>query len=299
MNWILRHPTAVLILAIVLLVVGLLGVGVYVVIRPRKIVARAQANLPAEGFDHQPFAALLGRFVAASGEVDYAAWHADPSSRDELERYLANLAAASPKNAPERFPEASERLAYYLNAYNACVIVGVLRHWPLKTVHEVVGPAELKAGFGFFARLQFNLGGEWMSLHHLEQGLIRVEYTDPRVHFLLNCASTSCPPIRPELPSGPDLEDRLATAAREFVNDPRQVRIDVAEKRVRVSSIFVWYEADFLAELKRRGLPPAEQTLIRYLKDLAAPPLAEQLGKARAEGYVVEAIDYDWSLNGS
>ena len=299
MNWILRHPTALLTFAIACLCVGLLGVGVYVLIRPSKIVAAASASLPNQGFDHQPFAALLERFVSASGEVDYAAWHADPAARAGLEGYLANLAAASPKSAPGRFSGTGEHLSYYLNAYNACVILGVLRHWPLETVHEVQGPAEVAAGFGFFAKLQFNLGGEWMSLLHLEQGLIRVEYTDPRVHFVLNCASASCPPIRPQLPSGADLEGRLASAARGFVNDPAQVQVDTAQGKVRVSSIFVWYESDFLAELKRRGLPPAEQTLTRYLEDLAAPPLAEQLRKARAEGYPVEALEYDWSLNGS
>lgn len=297
MNWILRHPTALLIFALLCLILGALSVGLYVLVRPKRVVPSTTATLPAEGFDHGPFATLLERFVSAEGEVDYERWHADPEAREALERYLAALGAASPVSTPERFPEQSERLSYWLNAYNACVIAGVLRHWPLETVHEVQGPAEITAGFGFFARLEFKLGGEWMSLHHLEQGLIRVEFTDPRVHFVLNCASRSCPPIRPQLPTGPDLEQRLASAAQGFVNDPDQIQIDAEAKQVRVSAIFVWYEADFLAELRRRGLPPSEQTILRYLEDLAEPTLANALREARGAGFSVAELDYDWSLN--
>lgn len=298
MNWLLRHPFVFLLFGLLCVVVGLVSVGVYVLIRPERISSKSAPSLPAEGFDHAPFAALLERFVNPQGEVDYAAWRADAEARAGLEGYLANLAAVSPKSAPERFPEPGAKLSYWLNAYNACVIAGVLRHWPLKSVHEVQGPAEITAGFGFFARLEFDLGGDWLTLHHLEQSLIRVEFTDPRVHFILNCASGSCPPIRPQVPTGPDLEERLSKAAHDFVNDPAQIQIDAGAKRVGVSSIFVWYEADFTAALQRRGLPPSEQTLLRYLEDLAEPPLAGRLREARQAGFAVEALEYDWSLNG-
>jgi len=297
-NWLLRHPSLFLLFGLGCLVVGLLSVGVYVLIRPERVSPTRAPALPAEGFDHVPFAQLLERFVSPEGEVDYAGWHGDARAREELEGYLANLAAVSPQSAPARFAEPGARLSYWLNAYNACVIVGVLRNWPLKSVHEVQGPAEITAGFGFFARLEFDLGGDWMTLHHLEQSLIRVEFTDPRVHFVLNCASGGCPPIRPQIPTGPDLEARLSKAAHDFVNDPRQIQIDSEAKRVRVSSIFVWYESDFTAALQRRGLPPSEQTLLRYLEDLAEAPLASRLREAREAGFQVEALDYDWSLNG-
>lgn len=296
MNWILRHPGFVLACSVALLCAGALGCGLYWSIRPRRLSPRAEAELPAAGFEHAPFAALLARFVDGEGRVDYAAWAADPAASRALESYLANLAAASPRSAPERFEEEGAPLAYWLNAYNACVIAGVLRHWPLRSVQDVRAPLELAAGLGFFGTLQFNLGGEWFSLHHLEQGLIRVEFSDPRIHFLLNCASGGCPRIRPELPSGPDLEARLEVAAREFVNDPRQVQVDHEAQRLRLSAIFVWYESDFLAELTRRGLPPAKRTLARYLRDLAAPALRAEL--ERAADYRVEALPYDWDLNG-
>lgn len=297
-NWLLRHPHLFLAFGGLCLLLGIMSIGIYVLIRPQRVEPRAAASLPATGFDHAPFGALLERFVSTDGEVDYAGWHADAEASSALEGYLANLAAASPHSAPARFPSPEARLAYWLNAYNACVIAGVLRHWPLKSVHEVQGPAEITPGFGFFARLEFDLGGDWMTLHHLEQSLIRVEFSDPRVHFVLNCASGGCPPIRPQLPLGPKLEERLASAARAFVNDPAQIEVDVATKRVRVSSIFVWYESDFTAALQRRGLPPSEQTLLRYLEDLAEPALAAQLREARTAGFEVEALDYDWSLNG-
>jgi hypothetical protein len=298
MAWIARHPTLLLVLSLALVLMGSAGLSVWWILRPApiRVPDELPAEFPAEGFSHASLGRLLTRFVDAKGDVDYAAWYADAASRAELWRYLAALGRYSPRSAPQRFPGESERLAYWINGYNACVIEGVLRHWPIGSVQEVRAPVEVVAGLGFFGKLHFNLGGEWMSLHHLESEHVRVAFPDPRTHFVLNCASGGCPRLRPQLPAGPDLEVALGAAAREFVADPRHVVVDDSARVVRLSSIFVWYEADFLADLGRRGLPP---NVLCYVLELAEPPLRAALERALSEGYVVEAIPYDWSLNGS
>lgn len=208
---------------------------------------------------------------------------------------MAALARYSPSSSPERFPQDSDRLAYWLYAYNACVIKGVLVNWPLKSVREVKAPLDLVAGLGFFGKLRFTLGGEVMSLHTLENGVIRKRFTDPRVHFVLNCASDGCPVLRPELPTDDALEPHLAKAAAEFVASPQNVQVDHETKRLRISQIFQWYEGDFLAELTRRGLPPEERTLAAYVRLVADPARREEL--ERAKDYATEFIQYDWGIN--
>lgn len=297
MNWILKHPTVLLIGSLALVLAGAVGVVVWWVIRPVNITVpdTLPDDFPAAGFAHASFERLLERFVDREGQVDYAAWSADASAATQLDRYLAALARYSPTNAPDRFPTEADQLAYWLNAYNACVIKGVLRHWPLKSVRDVKAPIDVVSGLAFFAKLRFSFGGERMSLHVLEQELIRKRFPDPRIHFVLNCASGGCPRLRPQLPEGPELEAYLTTSARDFVADDQNVRIDHAAKTVHFSQIFNWYREDFTSELERRGLPPAERTLLAYAKTVATGERLAEL--ERAADYAEAFTEYDWGIN--
>ncbi|RMG06626.1 MAG: DUF547 domain-containing protein [Planctomycetota bacterium] len=296
-NWLLRHPGLLLAASLLLVGVGLLGLAAWAVLRPRvvRVPDELPPGFPAEGFDLRPLEELLERFVDADGRVDYARWHADPEARAALERCLAAFARYSPENAPERFPSGEARLAYWLAAYNACVLQGVLLHWPLESVRDLRTPLDPVAGLGFFARLRFVLGGRAYSLYELEHERIRARFPDPRVHFVLNCGSASCPALRPELPEGPDLEAFLERAAADFVADDRNVRVDRARRRVHLSQIFSWYREDFLAELARRGVPPRDRNLGTYLRRVARGERRALLEEAR--DYALVFDPYDWSVN--
>ncbi len=270
--------------------------SLWLINRPELIVIDAEPprEFPDEGFSHAAFERLLAEYVDAEGRVDYARWHGHEGDRRTLDGYLAAVAAYSPENAPERFPKRSDELAYWLNAYNAYVIWSVLDHWPLESVTDVKAPLEITTGFGFFWRQRFLFGSTSMSLYAVENDVIRDAFRDPRIHFVLNCASESCPVARPELPTGADLEPYLERATIDFVTNPKNVLIDHANRRVVLSDIFKWYEKDFANELRRRGRP-SDRPLVDYLIGVAPPPLAGDL--TRADGYAVEFAGYDWGLN--
>ena len=299
MPWLLRHPNVLLALSVTLLLAGLGGCVAWYVIRPvvLRVPDRLPPGFPDAGFDHTPFEVLLTRFVDAGGQVDYATWAADLDARAALDAYLGAVARFSPTRTPKRFPDESDRLAYWLYAYNACVLKGVLEHWPLKSVRDVEAPLNVVAGLGFFGKLNFVLGGETMSLHHLEQGVVRKRFSDPRIHFVLNCASGGCPVLRPELPTGDALEPSLARAARDFVADSANVLVDHEAKVLRLSQIFDWYRSDFDAELTRRGLPPATRTLAAYVHLVSGGERRVEL--ERALTYRIEFLPYEWDLNAS
>lgn len=262
-------------------------------VQVQEVKAPLPKDFPQQGFSHKAFEELLQRFVV-NNKVDYAAWYADPQAIAQLDSYLAAVAAYSPDNAPQRFPTKNDGKAYWLHVYNALVIKAVLDHWPLESVNDVKAPVEIVQGYGFFYRLGFVVGGQKINLYDIEKEKVLKQWNDPRAHFVLNCASSSCPVIRPSLPTGDALEPHLVKATQEFINDPNNVNIDPAARRLRLSRIFEWYQSDFINDLHRRGLP-SPHGIVDYLIDAAPPQLKPSLQQAVA--YKIEYVDYDWNLN--
>ena len=184
-------------------------------------------------FPHGAFDAVLSRFVDGEGRVDYRGL---ASNRAELERYMVALAQTSPSSAPEAFATREAQLAYWINAYNASVLYAVTERPGLTSVHSV--------RFTFFGFTRYVYGGESMSLHALENELIRPTFEEPRIHFALNCASAGCPKLPSEAFVPERLEAQLARETRAFCADPDKVR--VSDGDVQMSQIFQWYAEDFV-----------------------------------------------------
>ncbi len=261
-------------------------------IGPRVPLPRSTATPPLDF--HRDLDSFLRRHVDADGRVDYRAASVD---RADLDRYVAQLARISPDSHRDWFPTDADRLAYWINAYNAFVIHLVLHYYPITSVRDIRPPVPfffLPRLAGFFVFQRVTLGGRETSLRALEDGVIRGRFSEPRVHFALNCASRSCPrlPNRGFTPAGLDTE--LEREAGRFVAEERNVRIDVAGGTLFLSSIFRWYEADF-ADCVKGHRAGEEATLRRYLRPYLSETQAAQLHAcARCR---VEFVPYDWGLN--
>ncbi|MFT7221453.1 MAG: hypothetical protein ACI8Z1_003075, partial [Candidatus Azotimanducaceae bacterium] len=136
-------------------------------------------------FDHSPLALVLSEYVDERGNVDYLSLY---KNREVLDGYTALLANSGPESTPELFQNREEKLAFYLNAYNALVIDGVLDRGPEKTSVW----RGLISGYSFFVRMRVNIDGQRTNLKLLEDDLIRAGFRDPRIHAAINCASISC-----------------------------------------------------------------------------------------------------------
>jgi len=281
---------AFLALALIVVVLGLWAN------RPRRVSVEAPvpSAFPEHAFAHDLLAELMREHVSSDGRVDYERWQSSTDSVAQLDSYLAAVSRYSPDSSPERFATPNDELAYWMYAYNAWVIKGVLLNWPLTSVTDVKAPLEVVKGMGFFYQLRFPFGGKFMSLLTVENEKIRKRFNDPRIHFVLNCASESCPIARPELPVGDALEELLATAASEFINDSRNVAVDHDRRVVVLNTIFKWYRKDFSNHMLAIGRP-AQTGLLGYLETVADEPLLGEL--ERAANYSIEFRDYDWSLN--
>ena len=228
---------------------------------------------PAEGtvFSHDLFDQVLQEHVNENGQLNYTKLKANPA---KFEAYLDLLAVANPTEWSY-----NEQLVFWINAYNAVVIKGVIDHYPTTSVRKV------KLFRGFFYRLKFQVAGETYTPNQIEHGIIREEFVDPRAHFALVCASTSCPPIGNRAFSAETIEESLETVTFNFIRNPAQVRIDRANGEVYVSKIFKWYEDDF-----KEGYDGTADFLADYLPSEDAEYLLSTDVRFRY-------LDYDWTLN--
>ena len=217
--------------------------------------AFAAETLASGTFSHDEWTTVLQKYVDTQGLVDYESLAKD---RAVLDSYLAKIHTISPRSHPDLFPTRNAQLAYYINAYNALVFEGVLSRGPeKKSVWR-----GLISGLNFFVLMKVDVGGESVSLKHLEDEWIRAGFEDPRIHAALNCASISCPRLPQVAFSAENLDAELDAAMREFVADPRNFKIDDAKETVYLSEIFDFFPKDFLDYEKKNG--NSDPNLIDY-----------------------------------
>jgi hypothetical protein len=173
-----------------------------------------------------------------------------------------------------------ERIAFWINVYNAFTVRQVLDHHPIDSVRRI----GWLPGAAFRRRFipMEGLRGGRISLDDVEHATLRADFREPRIHFALVCAARSCPALRAEAYRASDLERQLEDQGRTFLRDPTKNRFDPATKVLYLSSIFRWFRGDFEAAA---GSLPA--FVSRYMDDagVTAPEVR------------VEFLDYDWALN--
>ncbi len=255
-------------------------------------------STPITQIQHSDYEALLGRYVTSSGDVDYGRWQKSDTDVASLDQYLGRMTEAPPTRRPDLYSSDHDRLSYWINLYNALVVREVVRRWPLSSVrdYQPTLTSKIDTTKGFFRDLRFVVGGREMSLDDIEHETIRKEFEDARIHFALNCGSSSCPILRPKAYSGPELEAELERATVQFLNSPANVRVDEDRKRVYLSKIFKWYGNDFTKHA-RRSTGNSKAGVIDFIALFAGARLASSLAVARRDNYKTVYVNYDWTVN--
>lgn len=234
---------------------------------------QAQHDPSLKPVSHDAWTQLLRRHVTASGMVDYQGFIRDSSA---LNQYLSTLEGTYP-NAQHWSRE--ERLAYWINAYNAYTVQLIIRHYPVESIKDIKEALVKIPLVNTVWDLKFiTIDGENMDLNHIEHGILRKEFEEPRIHFAINCASFSCPKMRPEAFTALKLEGQLQDAALDFINDPKRNRL--GQEQVELSKIFSWFSGDFKDEAG---------SVLNYIRRFAQTPVSEDAD--------VDYMDYDWRLN--
>jgi len=217
--------------------------------------------------DHQLWTIIVSKYVDDDGRVAYRRLQAD--DLPVLSKYLASLGEARLEGFPEK-----EQLAFWINAYNAMIVAGILDGYSAENA--------LKR-YRFFKSYDQVIEGEERTPDDIEHGIIRPRFHDPRTHFALVCASSSCPKLRQEAYVGSRLDAQLDDQARRFLNDPSRNRIDPTSGTLELSQIFKWFKNDFTRDGK---------SLADFLAPYLTPEQA-QLLRTKPPAYLA----YDWTMN--
>lgn len=243
-------------------------------------VAAAPSHAQLRSFDHHGFDVLLHEHVVR-GMVDYDAF----AGSAPFARYLGQLSAFDPAGLSR-----DDRLAFWINAYNAYTIQLVNSHRERRSIRNINKSFGFVRAYGPWRQKLAMVGGRAYSLDEIEQDIIRPQFGEPRIHFALVCAAMGCPPLRSEAYTGVRLAEQLEDQARRFILEtPTKNRVDVATRTVFVSPIFI----EFRDYIKDFG--GSTQSVGRFLARYHPPGAARDL--LLSGNYTMEKTSYDWQLN--
>ena len=222
---------------------------------------------------------LLAKHYDPARGMDYKGLQQDKAVLDRLRQQMAAVDVAALSRP--------EQLAYWINLYNVSVVGVVADNYPVESIRDVSTDPIIR--LNVFKKPYVNVRGGTLSLDEIENKKIREGFKDPRIHFAINCAAESCPPIRPEPFTGPRIDAQLDDQARKFLNGPHGVRLegDGGDLVLHVTKILDWFKDDF--ETWGGGSIP-------FLKRYLSPDKVKRINAARGKADL-EFDDYSWKLN--
>lgn len=226
--------------------------------------------------DHRAWGAILRAYLYQGEDginrFNYAG--VSETDREILDAYVEQMAQVKISG----HNRAVQR-AYWINLYNALTVREILRFFPVSSIRDISSGF---FSFGPWNKKLIEIEGEILTLNDIEHRILRPIWRDARIHYALNCAALGCPNLQLSVYTGGNTEAMLDSAAREFVNHPRGVR--VVDGKLQVSSIYTWFIDDFGGD---------DAGVIAHLRQYADSALAKSLQGIRR----IDNDDYDWSLN--
>ena len=225
-----------------------------------KVIEEEIDDILPETFDHTIWDELLKKHVSEKGNVNYKGFKKDKSN---LKSYLALLSEKIPDDAWSK----EDKLAYWINAYNAFTVKLIVDRYPLKSIKDIESPWDYRF---------IKLGDKWYTLNDIEHKILR-KMDDPRIHFGIVCASFSCPKLQNKAFISATINSQLDDATKEFLADSE--RNNLSENSIQLSKIFKWFSKDF----KKKG------SLIDFLNKYSEITISQNAKKSFKE--------YNWDLN--
>ncbi|HEX7184113.1 MAG TPA: DUF547 domain-containing protein [Thermoanaerobaculia bacterium] len=230
--------------------------------------------------DYSVWQTLLSKYYNPAKGMNYKALKAnDAATLRQLQQRMAQVDVGSLSK--------KEQLAYWINLYNITTVAVVVEGYPVDSIRDLSTDPIVR--LNVFKKDSVKTRQGKMSLNDVENDKIRAGFQDPRIHFAINCAAVSCPPIRPEPFVGARVDEQLDDQARKFLNGPHGVRLekDGSDLVLHVTKILDWFADDF--EKWGGGR-------IAFLRKYMPPDKQKRIDAARGK-VELEFDDYDWKLN--
>ena len=248
-------------------------------------------------FSYDAYARALADYVDDRGMVDYGGLKVN---RADLDHFVTSMGAL--KESVYNTWDDNTKVAFWCNAYNAITLKYILDRYPIKK-------GSWMSSFRFPENSIRQISGVWdkittpvmnqpMTLDAIEHNVLRKQFTEPRIHMAIVCASVGCPVLRNEPFTGAALDEQLADQSLRFLSDSTKFRIDRKKNTVYLSPIFDWFGKDFtsvyMPESGFADLGATDRAVLNFVSKHVSDKDAAYLA---AGGYYVRYLDYDWSLN--
>ncbi|MBI4534036.1 MAG: DUF547 domain-containing protein [Candidatus Melainabacteria bacterium] len=245
-------------------------------------------------FDHShlTFTKELKKYVDGP-LVHYASWKQHPQG---LGLYLKQLETLQLEEY-KKFTE-SQKKALWINAYNAIMIKIVLEHYPIKGDKPYYPPHSMRQIPNVWESQCFKVAGQDVNLYRIEHDIIRREFSDPRMHFVVVCASKGCPRLHNSAYVSETIEQDLDEATKEYFANPNNIQYDPQGSEIRVSKLFKWFPLDFASQagLNMASFPPPSDDAIVLSYVLRHAP-AEIRSQLEDKEIHITYRPFDWLLN--
>ena len=248
-----------------------------------------------DGFYHE-YSVALSRYVSSLGLVAYRTLKEDRRGLDNFADTLAGLDRTQFNRWNER-----EKIAFWINAYNALTLRTIIDHYPIKSrlLTSIRFPKNsIRQIAGVWDKLEHEVMGGQITLKSIEHEILRQEFDEPRIHMALNCASIGCPPLRAAPFTADYLDEQLNDQIQQFLAKPENFSIDRKKNRVSLSSIFSWFGEDFIDRYGTESFftrfDNNERSVLNFISRYVSDENREYL---RTGSYRIKYLKYDWGLN--
>lgn len=211
--------------------------------------------------NHSKWSTLLENYVSNNGEVNYQNLK---ENKVELDSYIKTL---QEDYALLETASKNQKIAYWINAYNALTVDLIIRNYPLKSIKDIKDPWDQRL---------WKFGDKWFNLNDIEHKILR-KMDEPRIHFAIVCASESCPKLQNTAFTAENLDEQLTNATKEFLADT--TKNEISEDNIKLSKIFRWFKKDF----------EQDGSLIDFLNRYSDITISEKAKKSFK--------NYSWNLN--
>lgn len=255
--------------------------------------AAAEAATAGDTTRYQRWQTGLSRNVSSQGLVNYKQWKAE---RQDLDQFILSLKKIGPTEYDSM--NRNEKIALWINAYNSFTVQLILDHYPIRRSGFNLYPeSSIRQIDRVWEKYKISAAGRTVSLHEIENEILRKEFKEPLTHFAINCASRSCPPLSNKVYMGSTLPEQLEHAAAAFVKSSNFNRIDPPRKKVELSKIFDWYGEDFVPKYFTKPLARRSRSQAAVIMFVAERSDAAERAILQSNDFALSYLSYDWTLN--
>ncbi|MHC4756098.1 MAG: DUF547 domain-containing protein [Planctomycetota bacterium] len=244
-------------------------------------------------FSYDDYALILKSYVDSNGMVDYKQLK---TNREKLDGFIESMSRIKPKSF-DKWSE-KEKVAFWLNAYNALTLKAIIDNYPIKAsrLKSAIYPKNsIRQIKGVWDKIKFDVMGKDITLGDIEHKILRVQFNEPRIHMAMVCAAMGCPPLlnEPYLPK--KLDEQLDDQSRKFLSNPLKYKVD--GNTVYLSPIFNWFKEDFVKTYGPKttfaGYKGSKGAVLNFMSKY----LEENKKWTQSKRPKIKYLKYDWSLN--